>query len=102
MAEEVQDIRAYRKFVADSWAAPSASAVLVGFHNLVTASIVDSEKTRKFLSPERRSFYCSRQVVDALPRAFFADLSASPALPPPADGVPGLAPYHREVACGSS
>jgi len=97
--DEVQDILAYRAFLGSAWASPSASAVLVGFHNLVTASIVANPKTEKYLKPDRQRLFCVQEVLRDIPSQFGPDTGTQPLPPSTFDGVPGLAPKHRLLAC---
>lgn len=97
-AEEVKDVLAYQSFVTGVWAEPPASAVLVAFHNLVTASIVGSPRTKKYLAPQRRRLYCLSDVWTSLPAQFTSDV-AVPAKPPAVAGVPGLATQHQLLQC---
>jgi len=65
VAAEVKDILAYRQFVNTSWRSPSASAVMVAFHNLVTESV-----SFEFQKKGRHIQYCLKDIISALPQAF--------------------------------
>lgn len=89
------DILAYRRFVNTSWDSLSASAVLVAFHNTVTDSV-----SSQFQEGTRKSQYCLKDVVKALPQAI-SDLAEGIDQRPPAisvDGIRGLG-SHKEVHC---
>jgi len=58
--DEVHDIMAYRRFLDFSWESPSASAIFVAFHDIVTQSV--SENWQK----GRQNKYCLEEVVDEL------------------------------------
>lgn len=97
-ADEIKDIQAYHNLLSTSWGSPSASAVMVGFHNLVTASITGNPRTQKYLAPDRRRLYCVADVLQALPADYVSDVNV-PAAPPAYPGVPGLAAQHRLLSC---
>jgi len=100
---EITDVFAYRKFAASSWQSGSASAVLVAFHNLVTASI-----SKQFLDGDRRRYYCIKQVNLALQKNVALKMNDTSfgrsdyPISPVVEGVAGLGSYHRLVDCTSA
>lgn len=84
---EVGAILAYRRFVNTTWRSPSASAVLVAFHNLVTDSV-----SNKFQKNERNRQYCLKDIISALPQAFSDLVEGTNPMPPITSftGVRGL------------
>lgn len=96
---EVHDVLAYRAFVEQTWALPSASSVLVAFHNLVTSSIIGNPETQRFLAADRQRLYCAQDVISAVPVQYHSDLQMAMPLPQAAMGVPGLAAEHMLLNC---
>mmetsp|Transcript_127944 Transcript_127944/g.356075 ORF Transcript_127944/g.356075 Transcript_127944/m.356075 type:complete len:119 (+) Transcript_127944:181-537(+) len=101
-AEEIRDIFAFRHFLQATWEQPSASATLVAFHNLVTATVHPDYRT-----PECNHAYCANQVVTELHQVSGVDLiqNLSQLLPATVFGsvaefVPGLGP-HAGPECGA-
>lgn len=74
--------------------------MLVVFHNLVTASIVQNPKTRRYLPPGRRRLYCLQEVQSALPAAYISDVGAPP-VPTITAALPGLALQHPLLSCNA-
>lgn len=95
MIDEVFDIWAFHKFVVDAWSGtwsskPVATAVLVGAHNLVSASM-DCVDVRV-----KRRIFSLNEVLQKLPRALEGELlpikwKSMPSLPVCGLGGHGLA-----------
>jgi len=90
--DEVHDIMAYRRFLNSTWETPSASAILVAFHDIVTQSVSENWQTG------RKNRYCLEEVVDEL---HVKDPSVGMVLPSfgvMAAGVPGVG-TTKDLAC---
>lgn len=94
--DEILDIRAYHEYLSMTWPKPSASAALVVFHNLVTASV-----TEQYMANSRRHYFCAQQVLASYPKAITHDLSVTEGLlkPTASKRLPGLSPRSRLVDC---
>jgi len=96
--EEIAQVFAFRKYISAVWARPSASAALVSFHNLVTASVVNVTN----LMGNRRHFYCVKNVLRELPRAYVSDVPTVTWAPTPdaaVKDIPGLAHESKFIDC---
>jgi len=87
-------VQAYRAFVQANWGNPPATAVMVAFHNLVTASVT---KPAEYCRGGVQHYVCMQQATQAMTPDFVTDVQAPAARVEP--GLPGLATNHRLVMC---
>mmetsp|Transcript_22090 Transcript_22090/g.56360 ORF Transcript_22090/g.56360 Transcript_22090/m.56360 type:complete len:120 (-) Transcript_22090:330-689(-) len=94
--EEISYVNEYQTYLAESWMAPSASGLLVLFHNLVSSSVTNT----KYLMGNSKHYYCVSDVMQAIPKMFVSDV---PVPAPPANvkptGLPGLSAQDPLVSC---